>query len=54
MKSILANFKTTVPAFLVVACVGLYFFDYIDKEQLTVGVGLLVSLGLLGAKDHNK
>lgn len=54
MKSILTNFKTSIPAFLVAGCVGLYFFDVIDKEQLTIGIGMFVSLGLLGAKDHSK
>lgn len=50
--SALTNYKTSLPALLALACVGLYFFDAIDKEQLTVGVSTLVALGLLGAKDH--
>ncbi len=53
-KSLLTNYKTSLPAFLGLVCVGLYFFDVIDKDQLTVGIGAFVSIGLLGAKDHTK
>ena len=54
LKGIFSNFKTSVPAILGLVCVGLYFTNYIDDKQLAVGVATLVSLGLLGAKDHNK
>lgn len=51
---VLTNFKTSLPAALALACVGLYYANLIDKEHLTVGIGVFVSLGLLGAKDHSK
>jgi hypothetical protein len=51
MKRNLMNYKTTVPALLAVVAVGLYWFKVIDVEQLTTGVTLLTTLGLIGAKD---
>lgn len=54
LKGIFTNFKTSIPALLGLVCVGLYFTNYIDEKQLSIGVATLVSLGLLGAKDHSK
>lgn len=54
LKSILTNYKTSIPALLGLVCVGLYFGDLITEKQLTVGVTTLLSLGVLGAKDHTK
>jgi len=51
MKKSLINYKTSIPAFLVVVAVGLYWFKLIDSEQLTTGVTLLTAAGLIGAKD---
>lgn len=54
LLSVLTNYKTSLPALLGLGVVGLYLANVIDEHQLTVGVGTLVSLGLLGAKDHTK
>lgn len=51
---ILENYKTSVPAFLVLACVGLRFANIIDSTQLAEGVALLTGVGLLGSKDFDK
>lgn len=50
----LRNYKTTIPALLILAAVGLYWAEYINKDQLETGVTLLVSVGLLGARDYSK
>lgn len=54
LKGIFTNFKTSIPAILGLVCVGLYFADVIDDKQLGLGISTLLSLGLLGAKDHSK
>jgi hypothetical protein len=51
IKKIAKNYKTTLMAVLALACVGLYFFDYISTEQFTLGTALLTSAGLLIARD---
>ena len=51
MKRNLMNYKTTIPALLAIIAVGLYWFDVITQEQLTTGVTLFTTLGLIGAKD---
>lgn len=50
----LKNYKTSIPAIMALIAVGLYWKGYITTEQLTVGVGVLTSVGLFGAKDANK
>lgn len=54
LKGLLKNYKTSIPALLGIVAIGMYFFDYINSEQLTIGIGALGSLGLLAAKDHSK
>lgn len=54
LKSAIKNFKTTIPAILGLVCVGLYLGKVIDATQLTTAIGVLGSIGLLGAKDHTK
>jgi hypothetical protein len=51
MKHYAINWKTTLAGTLVLACVGLYFGGIIDKEQLTVGIGVLMGAGLIVSKD---
>lgn len=48
------NFKTTVPAILAVAVCGAYAMKYIDTEQFTLITTLLISAGLIAAKDSGK
>lgn len=50
----LKNYKTSVPAILGLIAVGLNYAGIITIEQLTVGVSVLVSVGLIGAKDSEK
>jgi len=51
MKKIFTNYKTTIPALLGLVAVTVYWMGYITTEQFSVGIALLTSLGLLGAKD---
>ena len=45
------NYKTTLPAVLLVGCVIIYWCNIITTEQFQMGMAALTSLGLLGAKD---
>jgi hypothetical protein len=54
IKSAIKNYKTTIPAIIGLTCVGLYLGKVIDGTQLTTAIGVLTSIGLLGAKDHTK
>jgi len=53
-KKIFNNYKTSIPAIGIVVCVIIYWSNIITSEQFTLGTGLLVSAGLLGAKDIEK
>lgn len=53
MKKILSNYKTTIPAVLILLSVALYWTGYISKEQLETGIALFASLGFFGAKDYS-
>lgn len=54
MKTLLKNWKTTLGAVAIFACVGLYLSNYITGEQLTASVAVLAGAGFLAAKDGNK
>lgn len=51
MNKYLSQYKTTVQAVLILACVACYFFNLITTEQLTVAMGVFASVGFIGAKD---
>lgn len=51
MKRNLSNYKTSIPAALVIFAIGLYWMGKITQEQLSTGIAILVSVGLIGAKD---
>lgn len=53
MKSLLKNYKTTIPAVLGIVSVAVYWAGYITTEQFTTGIALLTTVGLLGAKDYD-
>lgn len=48
------NIKTTIPAILAIAVCGAYAMKYIDTEQFSLITTLLISAGLIAAKDSGK
>lgn len=48
----LKNFKTSIPAIIILIAVVLYWAGVIDAEKFSLGVAAFSSLGLLGARDY--
>ena len=47
------NYKTTVQALLIFACVGAMLMSYISVEQMSAAIGVFTGLGLLASKDND-
>lgn len=48
------NFKTTIPAILAVGVCVAYGMNYLTTEQFSLITTLLISAGLIAAKDSGK
>lgn len=54
IKSIVKNYKTSIPALFILISVVLYYCNVIDKDQMQAGITAFTAAGLFGAKDNDK